>query len=164
MRFLELEKLVSANTFGEKFIYIRQKHIPFFNVIISGVTVPNPDYDVSWDNGVPCYIFDCVTRGRCFVDFNGETLSAQSGDLIFLDKHIDARMYSDRAEPCEKIWVQLSGSLMKVLTDLYGVRGRAIVRKIDAYPIFGDIRRILAAATSLRRTTICARSRRKYPS
>lgn len=116
---MELEQWFSTNSWGEKFIYIRQTRIPFFNVILCGLTQPNPEYDVDFPEGCPCYILDFILSGKGTLTVDDTVYSFQPGDLLFIRKGTPVRMRSDSADPCRKLFIQMSGTVLKTFCTLF---------------------------------------------
>lgn len=145
---MTLERLLSENRYKEQFIYVRQAHVEFFNIILCGVTKPNPEYAIDWySDGVPCTIYDYIRCGRGYIETQDTVIPVKAGDLLYMGRGTKLRLYADTAEPFEKIWIQTTGSLMRGLRDLYGMDGRVIVRQVDAASSFDRIQSVLSHST-----------------
>lgn len=144
MRTTELEQWFEENQYKERFLYIRAGHVHFFNVILCGITMPNPAYDISFDSGAPCYIFDYVKSGKGYLRYDGKTVPVTKGDLFFYPRGKVLQLYADKAEPYTKIWIQTSGKLMRHLCEAYGITDRVVIRKMDAQSYFDQITGVLA--------------------
>lgn len=145
---MELERWFAENKYKERFCYIRQGHHSFFNVILCGVTLPNPAYDIAWDAGAPCWIFDYIRRGRgTVVCEDGTVIPLCAGDLLFYARGTKLRITADAGDPFEKVWIQTTGTLMRQLCKIYGMDGRIIVRPVDAEVPFERITSCLSRST-----------------
>lgn len=145
---MTLDQLLSENKYKEQFIYVRQGHVDFFNIILCGITRPNPDYSIDWNpNGVPCTIYDYIRRGRGYIETSDGVTPVSAGDLLFMARGTRLRLYADPDEPFEKIWIQTTGSLMHGLRDMYGMNGRVIVQHVDAAASFDRIQSVLSHST-----------------
>ena len=116
---MELEQWLSTNSWGERFIYIRQTRIPFFNVILCGLTQPNSDYDVDFPDGCPCYILDFILSGKGSLIVGNTVYPFCPGDLLFIRKGTPVRLRAEPADPCRKLFIQMTGTLMKTLCTLF---------------------------------------------
>ena len=89
---------------------------------ICGTTYPNRNYLINRPrSSVGC--IEYIVGGRGTVQVGDTSFSPRAGDTYFLPEGIDHRYASDRHDPWEKIWINLSGGYVERLAELYGVRG-----------------------------------------
>ncbi len=111
---MELAHWFATNTWGEKFVYIRQTRIPFFNVILCGLTQPNPRYDVAFpadSGGCPCTILDYTLSGTGTITDSCGVHPLTPGKLLFIPKGAPVRFQADKDDPFKKIWIQMTGTV-----------------------------------------------------
>ena len=116
---MELKDWFATNTYGENFIYIRQKRLPFFNVILCGITNPNPDYDVHFPDGCPCYILDYTLSGSGTISDEYGIHTLQEGSLLFIRKGVPVHFQANKDTPFKKIWIQMTGTFLKNMCALF---------------------------------------------
>ncbi|MBQ3590893.1 MAG: AraC family ligand binding domain-containing protein, partial [Clostridia bacterium] len=117
--YMELKDWFATNTYGENFIYIRQKRLPFFNVILCGITNPNPDYDVHFPDGCPCYILDYTLSGSGTISDEYGIHTLQEGSLLFIRKGVPVHFQANKDTPFKKIWIQMTGTFLKNMCALF---------------------------------------------
>ncbi len=103
---------------------------PGFRFSMCGTTYPSRSYSMSRVNAEICTI-EYVIRGCGHVTVNGESFSPQAGDTYLLPIGCSCHYYSDRDDPWEKIWINLSGELAVQLPSLCGVD------RVYHYPALG---------------------------
>jgi AraC-like DNA-binding protein len=89
---------------------------------ICGTTYPNRSYQIDRPKSPVCCI-EYIVSGKGNVCVDGHTFTPRAGDTYCLPEGADHRYASDRQEPWEKIWINLSGAYVERLAELYGVRG-----------------------------------------
>lgn len=93
---------------------------PWFTPVMAGVTLPDPSYEIQRANA-SCYIFEYVYKGRGYVQQNQERLLMEAGDAYILKEGEYHHYYADPKDPWEKIWLNVSGSLVRHLLSDYGL-------------------------------------------
>ena len=95
---------------------------PDLRVEMCGTTYPNKSYAINRPSSrIAC--IEYIVRGTGHVDAGGTVFSPVAGDTYFLPAGISHSYRSDKKEPWEKIWVNLSGELVDRLAELYHVSG-----------------------------------------
>ena len=85
-----------------------------------GTTYPNRNYFISRPHSSVCCI-EYIVRGSGQVNVNGHLFTAKAGDTYYLPVGASHYYESDRKEPWEKIWINLSGEMPNQLAKLYGM-------------------------------------------
>lgn len=116
---MELKEWFATNTYGESFIYVRQKRLPFFNVILCGITNPNPSYYIDFSKGCPCYILDYILSGKGSISAETGTHILQEGNLLFIQKGTPVHFKADKNTPFKQIWIQMTGTFLKNMCELF---------------------------------------------
>lgn len=94
---------------------------PDLSLQICGTTYPNKNYVISRPHSrIGCIEF--VVHGKGHVEIDGQKFSPVAGDTYFLPAGKSHHYYSDRTDPWEKIWVNVSGDMVEQLASLYRVR------------------------------------------
>lgn len=95
-----------------------------------GTTYPNKNYSISRSNSsIGC--IEYIVRGTGSVTINGTTFHPVAGDTYFLPPGSTHSYQSDKKDPWEKIWVNLSGEMVERLTQLYRLEGIYHFPKLD---------------------------------
>lgn len=89
---------------------------------LCGTTYPNKNYAINRpDSNVACLEFIIAGTGQ--VHAGEVTFAPRAGDTYFLPAGISHHYASDRREPWEKIWINLSGSYLEELSARFGIAG-----------------------------------------
>ena len=115
-------------------------HNDFFDVMLVGITNPNPNYRIIhnfsksglWDN----YVFEYVISGEGHIEAETQNYDVVAGDTYFLNKLQKHLYYADNKRPYTKYFVVLHGSLIDNLVNSFGLTDSVIVRKTDTKEIF----------------------------
>ena len=87
-----------------------------------GTTYPNRSYLIHRPaSHVAC--IEYIVSGKGHVQVGDQSFTAKAGDTYFLPQGMDHHYYSDKKEPWEKIWINLSGEFLNILAQAYGVKG-----------------------------------------
>lgn len=98
--------------------------------LMCGTTYPNRNYSISRPSStLSCIEF--IVSGTGHVQAGDQYFTPTAGDTYFLPQGIDHFYYSDRKEPWEKIWVNLTGEFVTQLSSLYGICGIYHFPKLD---------------------------------
>ncbi len=87
-----------------------------------GTTYPNKSYFINRPHSNVCCI-EYIVSGSGEVQVNGQRFTARAGDTYCLPLGGQHYYASDRKEPWEKIWINLSGDMVSRLASLYGTDG-----------------------------------------
>ncbi len=110
-----MEKFYSVptvNSFGQ---------LPF-ELILAGITYPDPSYSVSRKCSNVC-IIEYITSGEGRVICNGTSYNIKTGDTYILTQGSEHIYYSNKNDPWEKKWMNVAGPLCESLLELYGISG-----------------------------------------
>ena len=87
---------------------------------LCGTTYPNKSYSiVRASSNVSC--IEYIVRGKGEVTLDGEHFSPMAGDTYFLPQGMSQEYHSDKKDPWEKIWINVSGELVMTLAKMYGI-------------------------------------------
>ena len=87
---------------------------------ICGTTYPNRNYQI-YRPVSPVTCIEYIVSGTGSVQVDGTQFSPRAGDTYMLPQGACHVYASDRKEPWEKIWINLSGNFIAELARMYGV-------------------------------------------
>lgn len=121
------EEIVVDNTIGNDYL----------EVIMAGITHPNPTYrimhNISKQFPYDYYVFEYVVKGVGYIETPEEKYVVKEGDFYFLNKLRYHIYYADPDEPYEKIFIVLKGSFVDFLVSSYHLDGSVYIKKCNLY-------------------------------
>lgn len=84
----------------------------------AGITHPDPNYRIHREKP-NLTVIEYIVSGEGHLVIDGRRYHIIAGDVYLLHPFTDQDYWSDRANPWEKIWFNLNGSLVKNLIDAY---------------------------------------------
>ena len=84
----------------------------------AGITHPDPNYRIHREKP-NLTVIEYIVSGEGHLVIDGRRYHITAGDVYLLHPFTDQDYWSDRANPWEKIWFNLNGSLVKNLIDAY---------------------------------------------
>ncbi len=87
-----------------------------------GTTYPNRAYSITRPHA-PLFCIEYVCSGTGHVHVGNQVFHPMAGDTYFLPQDTDQFYHSDRTDPWEKIWINLSGDFAKRLAADCGILG-----------------------------------------
>ena len=119
------EEIVIDNTLGNDYL----------EVIMAGITHPNPTYRIMHNisNQFPYdyYVFEYVVKGVGHIETPEEKYTVSEGDFYFLNKLRYHIYYADPDRPYEKIFVVLKGSYVDFLVENYLSNDSVYIKKCN---------------------------------
>lgn len=119
------EEIVIDNTCGNDFL----------EVIMAGITHPNPTYrimhNISKQFPYDYYVFEYVVKGVGHIETPEEKYTVTEGDFYFLNKLRYHIYYSDPDNPYEKIFIVLKGSFVDFLVSNYLSNDSVYIKKCN---------------------------------
>lgn len=107
------EEIVVHNTLGNDYL----------EVIMAGITHPNPTYrimhNISKKFPYDYYVFEYVIKGVGHIETPEEKYTVKEGDFYFLNKLRYHIYYADPDQPYEKVFIVLKGSFVDFLVSSY---------------------------------------------
>ena len=110
---------------------------PFF-INIAGVSYCDGNYLINRRNSA-VFCMEYIVEGRGTVRCDGSVCYPKKDDVYMLMYGHDHYYYSDGAEPWKKIWFNAGGPLIRSIVDSYGLGGRILVEKTNAFSYFDSI-------------------------
>ncbi len=119
------EEIVIDNTCGNDFL----------EIIMAGITHPNPTYrimhNISKQFPYDYYVFEYVVKGVGHIETPEEKYTVTEGDFYFLNKLRYHIYYSDPDNPYEKIFLVLKGSFVDFLVSNYLSNDSVYIKKCN---------------------------------
>ena len=112
---MQKEKIYQMNNIV--FSHAPQPEIQFH---LCGTTYPNKNYSISRPESKNACI-EYIVSGKGHISIDGEQFSPVAGDTYFLPQGSSQFYHSDKKDPWEKIWVNVSGELVTALANMYGI-------------------------------------------
>ncbi len=106
----------------EKILRLPVQESKVFRVLLAGITYPDRNYFIK---RIPTelWVFETVISGKGTVCIEDQKFRVKAGDSYILPARTNQHYYSDPEEPFEKIWFNLSGTLVDSLVQAYGLEG-----------------------------------------
>lgn len=119
------EEIVAHNALGNDYL----------EVIMAGITHPNPTYRIMHNisNQYPYdyYVFEYVVKGVGHIETPEEKYTVKEGDFYFLNKLRYHIYYADPDDPYEKIFLVLKGSFVDFLVSSYHLMDGVYITKVN---------------------------------
>lgn len=112
------------------------KHLPFY-VELTGITYPDPDYEIRRENS-DIYVLEYVIDGCGVIEIDGQTFYPSKGDVYLLPAGSNHHYYASKETPYEKIWMNVNGELCRCLISAYGISGKYIFGNTGTYDLFAE--------------------------
>ena len=91
------------------------------NIQICGITYPDKNYEISREKAnVAC--IEYIEKGMGVVEIDGQTFYPEEGDSYFLQVGSKHHYFSDRNNPWQKVFINVSGGLLDSLIEGYGLK------------------------------------------
>ena len=123
------------SAWGEEIVVENTLSNDYLDVIMAGITHPNPTYRIihNVSNQFPYdyYVFEYVVKGTGYIETPEEKYTVKGGDFYFLNKLRYHIYYADPQDPYEKIFIVLKGSFVDFLVSSYGINDSVYVKKIN---------------------------------
>ena len=120
---------------GEEIVIDHNTGNDYLEVIMAGITHPNPTYriihNVSKEFPYDYYVFEYVVKGVGYIETPEERYTVSEGDFYFLNKSRYHIYYADRDDPYEKIFVVLNGSFVDFLVSKYLSNDSVYIKKCN---------------------------------
>lgn len=99
-------------------------------IILAGITFPDPSYRILRPKS-PLGCIEYVMRGKGHIRTSSGALEIGAGDTYFLHEGDDHEYGADRSDPWQKIWVNFSGTLIREMTEKFGLSDRIRFPSLD---------------------------------
>ena len=114
------------------------------NVELAGHTHADASYHIRRQKQWDMYIIEYVISGRGYIRCDGKTDTLQAGDAYIIRSFTDHEYWSDPDNPYEKVWMNVSGSLVDHLMAAFHLSGNVTVTHADISRMFEAIHKSLS--------------------
>lgn len=111
-------------------------------VLLAGVTRPDQSYRIVRRPSME-YIVEYVESGRGILETDTQTMDVGPGDFYFIPAGCNCEYYADRKDPFQKIWLNISGSLVEQLSSLYFPKREVLCQHVSVGTVFQELHQIL---------------------
>lgn len=123
----------------ESYYYVGNTVInSFFNVLLAGVTEPDSNYFI-YHPACKLWVFEYVISGKGYIVTKDKTYTVTEGDFYAVSEGTECYYYSDKKNPFKKIWINLTGNLVRHLMGDYGLNDGITIRKCDVQNLFEEM-------------------------
>ena len=133
---------------GEEIVIDNNLGNDYLEVIMAGITHPNPAYriihNVSREFPYDYYVFEYVTKGVGYIETPEEKYTVTAGDFYFLNRNRYHIYYADPQNPYEKVFVVLHGSFVDFLVSKYLDNDSVYIAKRDVQSLMMHMIRLLS--------------------
>ena len=132
---------------GEEIVVDNKIGNDYLEVIMAGITHPNPDYrimhNISKQFPYDYYVFEYVVKGVGHIETPEEKYTVREGDFYFLNKLRYHIYYADADNPYEKIFIVLKGSFVDFLASSYGLNDSVYIKKCNLNSLMNHLINLL---------------------
>lgn len=132
---------------GEEIVVDNVPSNDYLDVIMAGITHPNPTYriihNVSKQFPYDYYVFEYVVKGKGYIETPEEKYTVTGGDFYFLNKLRYHIYYADPDDPYEKIFIVLKGSFVDCLVSNYHLNDSVYIKKCNLNSLMTHIINLL---------------------
>jgi len=117
---------------NEEIYYVKQTGgtRELLNIQMCGITYPDRNYEISREKSdVAC--IEYIEKGMGVVEIDGQTFYPEEGDSYFLQVGTKHHYFSDRENPWQKIFINISGGLLDSLVEGYGLKKIYFFKGLD---------------------------------
>lgn len=127
------------NVGTEEYFYVGNTVInPLFNVLLAGTTEPDSRYFI-YHPACKLWVFEYVISGQGYIVTENKTYTVTEGDFYAISEATECYYYSDKNNPLKKIWINLTGNLVRHLMRDYGLNEEVTVLKCDVRNLFEEM-------------------------
>ena len=123
------------SAWGEEIVIDNSIGNDFLEVVMAGITHPNPTYRIMHNVSKQCrydyYVFEYVVKGVGHIETPEEKYTVRAGDFYFLNKLRYHIYYADPDDPYEKIFIVLKGSFVDFLVSSYHLNDSLYIQKCN---------------------------------
>lgn len=119
---------------------------PFY-ISLAGITYPDINYHIKAESR-PLTVIEYVLSGKGYILIDGKYTKVEADTIYLLNMGEHHDYFPDKSDPFAKIFLNISGSVAKELSSLYGLENRHIFIYPELRPLFERIPKILRAYES----------------
>ncbi len=104
---------------------------PILNIELTGITHKDPTYHIVRKNQWDMYIFEYVISGEGYININNKRYAVKGGDAYIIRSYTNHEYYADVEHPFEKVWMNVSGTLVDHLLIAFNLLNPVIICRAD---------------------------------
>ena len=137
--------IIFENSFNEELWYINHsRRNSILNIELAGITHADTSYYVSRCKDWDISVIEYVISGKGYIKCGNQLHTVSAGQTYILNNHTEHEYWSDKDDPFEKVWINVSGSFINKLFEVFNLSEPVIVRNINLSSYFNEIRQILS--------------------
>ncbi len=113
------------------------------NIELAGTSFPDPLYHIKRGAEWDFYVIEYVRRGIGYIVCGKQKYTVHAGDTYIIKRMTDHEYWSDPNQPMDKVWINVSGDLVRHLTEVFYLRDDVIVSHTDLNESFAQIKNLL---------------------
>ena len=115
------ERGIQAIMMKEEFIYCSlENYTDILGIEMAGKSFCDSSYQIARQKS-DIYVLEYVLSGSGTIIHNGQRYTASAGEVYLLHKGAQHRYFSSKEDPWVKIWMNLKGTLMEHLLEIYPI-------------------------------------------
>lgn len=135
------EKFIQEYYFDEEFWYVNTlPKSSLLNIELMGITHADSSYRIARKDQWDMYIIEYVINGVGHIRCNDQKYTVGAGDAYIISSFTNHEYYADEDEPYQKIWINVSGSLIDHLLLMFNLSEPVILRHLDMTEYFSRMR------------------------
>ena len=127
--------------------FVRPDTCTPFYISLAGITYPSADYYLNVQSR-NISVIEYVISGRGYVLFDGKHHEVEADMIYLLNKGEHHEYFADKNDPFTKIFLNVSGSLAKEISSLYGLKDKHLFINKDLRSTFERIPQVLRCSKS----------------
>ena len=113
-----------------------RKYHPFLCIYDAAILHPNKNYSFTRNPKFSDHLFEYITSGKGYIDYNGKRYTVTAGDCILMRKDAVISYSSDRDDPYSKIWFSADGEFVPNMLNALKIEGELFIVKKNLYDKF----------------------------
>lgn len=131
-------------SFNEDLWYINMSpKNSILNIELSGITFADPSYRVNRPAAYDMFIIEYVSKGKGYIKCNGKKHTVHAGQIYIIRNYTVHEYWADEKDPYEKVFINVSGSLIDRLLETFNLLDPVIIRTVNLSSCFYEIKEIL---------------------
>lgn len=99
-------------------------------------------------------MFEFVVSGKGYIDYRGKTYAVTAGDTLHFRQGATYIQYADPDEPYEKIWLSVSGDLVRALLTNYRFTEEIDIVPANTHTVFLDMHQAVMGDEGIERISL----------
>ena len=120
---------------GEEIFVDNAPRNDYLDIIMAGITHPNPTYRIMHNISDQCpydyYVFEYVIKGMGHIETPEKRYTVKEGDFYFLNRLRYHIYYADPVDPYEKIFIVLKGNFVDFLVSNHLQNDSVYIKKCN---------------------------------